>query len=66
MDQPAQRIIDAHRVKQRERPLEAGADFERAVGDLVADRDQGGMGKKRASSEAVAPPRPSSSPLSNT
>ncbi len=37
VDEPAQRVIDAHRVEQRERPLEAGADFERAVGDLVAD-----------------------------
>ena len=46
VDEPAQRVIDPHRVEQRDRPLETGADFERAVGDLVADRVQLGNGKE--------------------
>ena len=35
--QPPQRIIDARRVEQRQRPLGAGIDVECPVGDLVAD-----------------------------
>ena len=45
MDEPAQRIIDPRRVEQRERPLDAGADVERAVGDLVADHGERGRGE---------------------
>ena len=44
MDEAAQRIIDARRVEQRQRPL--GAEVELAVGDLVADRRQRGDGKE--------------------
>ena len=66
MHEPAQRIIDPRGVEQRERALGAGADFEQAVGDLVADHGERRRGKWRAISAAVTPPRPSSSPLSNT
>ena len=44
MHEPAQRIIDARRVEQRERPL--GAEVELAVRDFVADRRQRGDGKE--------------------
>ena len=43
VDEAAQRVVDAQRVEQGERPL--GADVELAVGDLVADRRQRGGGK---------------------
>ena len=45
MHEPAQRIVDPRRVEQRQRPLGAGADFEHAVGDLVADHRERGRGK---------------------
>ena len=64
MHEPAQRIVDPRRVEQRERAL--GAEEEFAVGDLVADRGQRGDGEKTREFDGVAPPRPSSSPLSNT
>ena len=66
MDEPAQRVVDSGRVEQRDRPLEARTDFERAVGDLVADLAQRGNGKEPRELEAVAAAAPSSSPLSNT
>ena len=47
MDEPAQRVVDPRRVEQSDRPLEAGADFEGAVGDLVADH-----GERRHGEEA--------------
>ena len=64
VDEPAQRVIDARRVEQSDRPLEPGriSNAPSVISSPTTASD--GTGKKRASSAAVAPRRKSSSPLS--